>query len=146
MARDKDVARLQEEVAELFADLWQVPRFAKGARYGFRPAVDCFRTDDPSALTVVVDVAGADASSLQIVAVGRTLVVAGKRPRPRGEGQVYYRSEIEYGAFQREIQLAEDVDPQDARATYDRGLLRIVLPLARTPGGGRVPIEVRATG
>jgi HSP20 family protein len=144
MARDKDIARLQEEVAELFADLWQVPGFAKGMRHGFRPAADCFRTDDPAELTVVVDVAGADAASLQIVASGRTLVVAGKRPRPRGTAQVYYRSEIEYGPFQREIQLAEDVDPQDARATYDGGLLRVVLPIARRPRGERVPIEVRA--
>ena len=144
MARDRDLARLQDEVAELFADLWQVPGFAKGMRHGFRPAVDCFRTEEPAELTVVVDLAGADASSLRIVATGRALVVAGKRPRPRGERQVYYRSEIEYGAFQREIQLAEDVDPQGARATYDRGLLQVVLPIARRSRGERVPIEVRS--
>lgn len=144
MARDRDIDRLQEEVAELFADLWQVPGFAKGLRHGFRPAVDCFRTDDPAELTVVVDLAGAEAASLQIVASGRTLVVAGKRPRPRGAGQVYYRSEIEYGPFQREIQLAEDVDPQDARATYDAGLLRVVLPIASRPRGEKVPIRVKA--
>ncbi len=144
MARDKDIDRLQEEVAELFADLWQVPGFAKGMRHRFRPAVDCFRTDEPAELTVVVDVAGADADSLQIIASGRTLVVAGTRPRPRSAGQVYYRSEIEYGPFQREIQLADDVDSHDAQATYAGGLLRVVLPIAPRPRGERVPIEVRA--
>ena len=146
MPRDRDMDRLQEEIAELFSDLWQVPGFAKGLRHGFRPAVDCFRTDEPAELTVVVDVAGADPRSLQIVASGRTLIVAGKRDRPRCDGQVYYRSEIEYGGFQREIQLAEDVSPQEARATYENGLLRIVLPIApQPPRGHKVAIDVRST-
>ena len=42
----RDVDKLQEEIEELFADLWQVPRFS-GIRHGFRPNVDCFHTDDP---------------------------------------------------------------------------------------------------
>jgi len=46
----RDVDKLQEEIEELFADLWQVPRFS-GMRHGFRPNVDCFHTDDPHALT-----------------------------------------------------------------------------------------------
>ena len=54
----RDVERLQE-IEELFADLWQVPRFA-GLRHGFRPAVDCFVTDDPHQLNVVVELAGID--------------------------------------------------------------------------------------
>jgi len=51
MAR-RDIDRLQGEIEELFADLWQVPRFA-GMRHGFRPAVDCFVTEDPHQLNVV---------------------------------------------------------------------------------------------
>ena len=35
----RDVDKLQEEIEELFADLWQVPRFS-GIRRGFRPNVD----------------------------------------------------------------------------------------------------------
>ena len=53
----RDIDRLQSEIEELFADLWQVPRFT-GMRAGFRPQVDCFRTDDPPTLTVVVELAG----------------------------------------------------------------------------------------
>src|SRR6202035_4348146 len=55
--------RLQEEIEELFADLWQVPRFA-GTRRGFRPNVDSFHTGEPHALTVVIDLPGVDPSSL----------------------------------------------------------------------------------
>jgi HSP20 family protein len=78
------------------------------------------------------------------VASGGVLVVAGERPRPRGDGRVYQQMEIDYGPFKREVALPEAVDTSAARASYERGLLTIVLPLARrAPEGTRVPIEVR---
>ena len=135
--------KLQDEIQELFTDLWQLPRFAAGLRHGFRPAVDCYRTDDPAELTVVVEAAGADPDSIQIVAQGRELVIAGERPRPRCNGQVYHRSELEYGVFQREITLHEDVDVDAAAATFERGLLKIVFPIAAKPAApDKVSIEV----
>jgi HSP20 family molecular chaperone IbpA len=74
----RDADRLQEEIEELFADLWQVPRFS-GMRHGFRPNVDCFHTDEPHALTVVVELPGVDPQSVRVVAGERLLVVAGER-------------------------------------------------------------------
>jgi HSP20 family protein len=131
----RDVDKLQEEIEELFADLWQVPRFS-GIRHGFRPNVDCFHTDEPHALTVVLELPGVDPASLQVVAADRVLVVAGERRRPEVPGRVYQQMEIEYGAFQRQVRLAEDVDPEHATATYDHGMLTIHLPVAeRTPRG-----------
>src|SRR3712207_2079947 len=105
---DRDeVDRLQSEVEELFAELWQVPRFA-GIRPGFRPAVDCYRCDDPAELTVVVELAGIDPADIRLAATPRTLVIAGERRRPAKPGRHYEQMEIEYGAFQRQIALAED--------------------------------------
>jgi HSP20 family molecular chaperone IbpA len=48
--------------------------------------------------------------------------------------------EIEYGAFQRRLQLAENVDPDQAKASYERGLLTVVMPLAEKPRTGKVLI------
>jgi HSP20 family protein len=135
--------RLQEEIEELFAELWQVPRFA-GLRRGFRPNVDCFHTDAPHALTVVVELPGVDPHSLQIVAADRLLVVAGERPRPQVSARVYQQMEIEYGPFRRQIRLAEDVDPAEATAAYENGILTVHLPIVEQPApGARITIEVR---
>ena len=142
MAR-RDVDRLQEEIEELFADLWQVPRFS-GLRRGFRPNVDCFHTDDPHALTVVVELPGVEAGSLQVIVGERVLVIAGERTRPKMPGRVYQQMEIEVGPFHRQVRLAEDVDPSRARATLELGVLTIELPVAaEPPPPGRVVIEVR---
>lgn len=128
----RDVDRLQGEIEELFRDLWQLPGFL-GTRAGFRPPVDCFRTDDPAALTVVVELAGLDAESLRIDVADRELVVSGERQRPPGPVRHYQQMEIEYGAFERHVALSEPVDADAASAVYDAGLLTIVLPLAERP-------------
>ena len=59
MARKRDMDQLQNEIQELFADLWQVPRFS-GLRAGFRPQIDCYRTADPPELVVLVELPGVD--------------------------------------------------------------------------------------
>ncbi len=139
----RDIDRLQREIEELFSDLWQVPRFAT-ARRGFRPAVDCYRCDDPPELRVVVELAGVDPDTLELVTSGRTLVIAGERCRPKVEG-TYQQMEIDYGRFQRTVSLPADVDTAAARATYGHGFLEIVLPIAtKPPKPVQVPIEVRA--
>jgi HSP20 family protein len=138
----RDVDRLQEEIEELFADLWQVPRFS-GLRHGFRPNVDCFHTDDPHALTVVIELPGVDPRSVQLVAAERLLVVAGERTRPAVKGRVYQQMEIEYGTFQRQVRLAEDVDPERAQARFEHGVLTVELPVVDTaPPAGRYRITV----
>ena len=145
MAR-RDIDRLQGEIEELFADLWQVPRFT-GLRHGFRPAVDCFHTDEPHELTVVVELPGVEPESIRIAVDERSLTIAGERPRPRVEGQVYQQIEIEFGPFQRVVQLSEDVDVVAASASYERGLLTITLPVAERPAGSQpVAIAVRRIG
>jgi HSP20 family protein len=141
MAR-RDVDKLQEEIEELFADLWQVPRFS-GIRHGFRPNVDCFHTDDPHTLTVVVELPGVDPRSVQVVASERLLLIAGERKRPKVPGRVYQQMEIETGPFQRQVRLAENVDPERATASFDNGVLTVELPVVDRAPAGRVTIRVQ---
>ena len=142
MAR-RDIDRLQGEIEELFADLWQVPRFA-GMRSGFRPAVDCYLTQDPPQLVVVVELAGVDPGSIELTVEDRALTISGSRARPRVPGQVYQQAEIEYGRFERRIPLEQDIDADSASAAYEAGMLRVTLPIARrAPTGSAVVIVVR---
>ena len=140
---DRD--RIQDELDELFADLCQVSRFT-GIRHGFRPRVDSYRSADPAQLTVVVELPGIDPETIQLIVDERLLLVAGERPRPvaaRAERQ-YQQMEIDYGPFQRRIQLPEAVDVDGASARYERGLLTVELPLVATkPRQERAVILVR---
>ena len=146
MTSRRDMDELQQQIQELFSDLWQVPRFS-GLRHGFRPQADCYRTDDPPELHVIVELPGVDPDQVQVVASGRSLVIAGVRERPQVSGARIQQMELEYGAFKRQIQLTEDVDSSRAGASYERGLLHIVLPVAEPPSQQvNVSIEVRRSG
>jgi HSP20 family protein len=140
--RRRDFDDLQGEIQELFADLWQVPGFA-GLRKGYRPQCDCYRTDDPPVLHVILELPGVDPDTVEVAATDRALVIGGTRERPPTPGARYHSMEIEYGPFQRRVELGEDVDSARATATYDRGMLKVVLPIAeRAPEQEPTPIEV----
>ena len=143
--RKRQLDDLQGEIQELFADMWQVPGFA-GMRRGFRPQCDCFRTDDPPTLHVVVELAGVDPESVEVVASGRTLLIAGVRERRKVEGARYLAMEIEYGPFERRLELGAEIDTEAATARYDRGLLKVELPVAQHRAQGAAPVEVREPG
>jgi HSP20 family protein len=140
MRRRRD---LRGELDELFADLWQVSHIG-GLRRGFRPQLDCFQTEDPATFTVVMDIAGIEPERVRVTTSDRALVISGERHRDESGGRTYQQMEVEYGPFQRVIQLPEDADPAKAEATYDKGLLRIVMPIAKpAPQVRPVPIRVR---
>jgi HSP20 family protein len=142
MRRRDDIDRLHGEIRELVDDLWHLPRFAGGGR-GFRPQADCVRSEDPPALRVVVELPGIDPASIKVVVADRMLVVAGERRRPPISGR-YQQLEIEYGTFQRRIQLDEPVDPAAASARYEQGMLTVDLPIApKPPKADRVLITIR---
>jgi HSP20 family protein len=144
VARKRDqLDRLQGEIQELIDELWQVPRFS-GLRRGFRPQVDVVRTEDPAEFKVVIELAGVDPKDVNLFADDQTLVIAGQRRRT-SQGR-YFHMEIDHGPFQRRVQFAEQVDPEGARAEYQRGLLAVTLPIAeRAAGHERVAIQVGRT-
>jgi HSP20 family protein len=145
MPRDP-IDRLRVEMEELFNDLWQVPRFAR-RQGGFRPQIDCYRTERPAVFHVIVELAGVDPAKIQVFADEGTLVVSGERRRPRCEGRVYQQMEIDYGRFTRQVAVDADIDVAASKATYKRGVLTIVLPLTKKPASAErieIPVSIRS--
>jgi HSP20 family protein len=141
----RDIEHAAEEIEQLFADLWQVFPFSRGLRRGYRPQVDVYRSDDPPTLTVVIELPGVDPDDVQLIAGPQALLIAGERRRPKDCGH-YQQMEIDYGPFQRQITLAENIDPEDASATYERGILTVRLSVVPRPAPrASVAISVRTS-
>ena len=132
MDKRRDLEDAAEEIEQLFADLWQVFPFSRGLRRSYRPQVDVYRSEDPPGVTILIELPGVDPSEVQLVASPRALLIAGERRRPQDCGH-FQQMEIDYGPFQRQVTLDEDVDPEEATASYERGILTVRLPIAPRP-------------
>jgi HSP20 family protein len=147
VARERDLLvnfeRMRREMDELFGDVWSKAGLVSGRpRPGFSPRVDVYYCGHPPKAIVKVDLAGVSLDSVALEVAGRELVISGERPIQETEGRVYQQVEIQAGPFRRVVELSADPVAEEARATYDDGVLRVELPLRTTSHTSRsVPIE-----
>jgi HSP20 family protein len=85
---------------------------------------------------ICVDLAGVDKSSIDLTVEPRRLVLRGTRQAPEpadGEGRPVQMLalEIDYGPFERVVELPAEVDSEGAGAEHENGLLWIYLPLKK---------------
>jgi HSP20 family protein len=128
--------RMRREMDQLFGDVFGMSR----RRTGFMPAVDVSYTPDPPRAIVTAELAGVDPAEIEVEIEGRRLVLSGCRRPVESQTDVYQQVEIERGQFRRVVELGVDVRGQEAKATYEDGMLRIELPLAESAAAKPVPI------
>jgi HSP20 family protein len=149
MARQRDLLlnfeRVRREMDELFSDAWGAgTRGRARTQAAFAPRVDLYYTDEDGRPKAVVkaELAGVKLESVNLEISGRTLAISGERAMQETAGRVYQQVEIEAGPFRRTVRLSADVIAEEARATYEDGVLRVELPLRPQPEvTTRVPIE-----
>jgi HSP20 family protein len=133
--------RMRREMDELFGDVLHRGGLAR-RRTGFSPAVDVAYVSDPPRAIVTVELAGVEIDELELQIEGRKLILAGRRGPAAPEDEIYQQVEIERGRFRRVIELGAEVRSDDASASYEGGMLRVVLPLVRREPPSRPgPIE-----
>ncbi len=124
--------QLHGRLGEVVYQLTRV-RFAQlPARETWSPAINAYRCSDQ--ITICVDLAGVERDALDLRVQPRQLSIRGRRelPEPGGEQRdtrQVLAMEIDYGPFQRQVELPVDVDPQRVTAEQRNGLLWIYLPL-----------------
>ena len=85
---------------------------------------------------VIVDIAGMDSDTINIVTDGSKLRIGGVRGSSCCDGRKQYQQiEIQIGRFAREIDLPVPVDHEKTTARYDRGMLEV--RIARTDPSSR---------
>ena len=136
--------RMRRQIDELFGDVWTRAGLSPHKR-AFSPRVDVYYSGDPPKAVVRVDLAGVALEDVNLENRGRVLVISGERKPDDTEGRVYQQLEVEQGPFRREIQLGADVIADQARATYEDGILRVELPVAagQEEATRHVPISAR---
>jgi HSP20 family protein len=121
--------RMRREIDELFGDVFERKAGLRGG--GFSPAVDVYYVDDPPRAVVKADLAGIDIQDVALEIRGRQLLIAGERRPAEAAGRLYQQIEIQHGPFRRIVELGAEVVADQARASYEDGMLEVEIPLAR---------------
>jgi HSP20 family protein len=111
----------------------------------FMPAVECYTKDKQ--LYLKVELPGVDPKLVEVAVVGNMLTIKGEKKEERKleEENVFFR-EIARGRFERTFQLPEGVKKEQINATFQNGVLEVVLPAAGIEAARKVPIEIQELG
>jgi len=95
----------------------------------WRPPTDVIETDQ--AIVVRVEIPGMQDSEFSISLSDQTLTIQGVRPDMDERG-AFHQMEIRYGEFLTDVGLNWEIDSRSVEADYSDGILKLVLPKAKT--------------
>ena len=112
------------------------------ARQGFIPAVDVYEKDGK--VHVETAIPGVDAKDVEVTVDGGVLTLRGKSEhRSEVDEKNYYRKEVRYGAFQRQVPLPTPVIGEKAEASVENGVLHVAIPKAKSEKPKGIKVEVK---
>lgn len=146
MTRESDLfanfERMRRQIDELFGDIWERAGYVPQGRPSFSPKIDVYQCGEPRIVVVKADLAGVEVGELNLEVQGRELAISGVRETRESKSRAYQQIEIESGYFERRVDLGADVEAEQAKATYEDGVLKVELPLALPSSkAARVPIR-----
>ena len=95
---------------------------------GWSPALDLYENGDQ--FVAVVELPGMRKEDIDISLHDGTLTISGERKRESANGEKAQRTERYVGTFRRSITLPTRVDAGKVGATYQDGILKVILPKA----------------
>ncbi|MBV8981644.1 MAG: Hsp20/alpha crystallin family protein [Acidimicrobiia bacterium] len=123
-----------------FRELDRFAQQALGTR--MRPAVmpmDAYRENDH--FVVHFDLPGVDPSSIDLTVEKNVLTVSAERQWQGNENQEVVASERPQGAFSRQLFLGEGLDTERVEASYNNGVLSVMIPVAEKAKPRKVQIN-----
>jgi HSP20 family protein len=141
--------RFSEEMDHLFDELWagrgmlQSRQSGRRSQMHWAPQIEMYEKDNQ--LVICTDLPGLKQDDIQLEVSDDMLTIQGERRNEFEDTQEgYYRSERSYGSFSRTIPLPEGIDPDQAKASFENGVLKVMFPLPQQQQQRKRRIQVEA--
>lgn len=124
-------------------DEWIAPMFPRMMTPG--PAMDVYETEKD--VVAEINLPNIDPSKINVTVENNTLRVSGSMEEKKEEKKKdYWRKEIKKGSFERMIRLPAAVKKDAIEATYEKGVLKVVMPKAVETKKESKKIKVKPIG
>lgn len=108
----------------------------------FAPAMDVYQTD--SDIVAEISLPGIDPSKVKISIADDILTIEGKiEKKSEIDEKNYYRKEVSMGSFHRSVALPTSVNGEAAKALYEDGILKVLIPKEERAKPKTIAIEVK---
>ncbi len=144
--RTGDFDQLRREMDSLFQSLFPSPGDGATAP-AWSPRADVVETSD--AFLVALDLPGVDQNSLELTLDEGVLKVNGERAiAPEHRDGRFHLVERSYGRFARSFRLgfASDVDPDSVEASFNDGVLNVLVQKAEVARPRRIEVRTSTQG
>jgi HSP20 family protein len=101
--------------------------------------VDLFKEGDRYILAA--DLPGIDPGSVDVDVDGQLLTIRAQRTAAEREGAKWLTQERPVGAFMRQFSLGDGIDVEHISASYENGVLSVIIPLAERAKPRKVQVE-----
>lgn len=108
----------------------------------FTPPVDIYEKGNN--VIVETPITGIEPEKVDVSVEDNTLILKGKsEKKSEVDEKNYYRKEVYYGSFYRAVSLPTKVIGDKAEASYEDGLLRVIIPKAAGVKEKKIKIKVK---
>lgn len=126
---------------DLLDSAFQLASNAPGYPESWAPALDIF--EDEEKVTVRVELAGVKKEDFDISLQDDVLTISGERKAETEQrGSESFRSERYFGSFTRSVTLPSPVKADAVSATYQDGVLTVVLPKAEEAKPRKIQVNL----
>jgi HSP20 family protein len=137
----KELMTLREDMDRFFNNFFgrSVTENYEGV---WTPVVDI--EEDKDNYIVRAELPGLRKEDITISVRGSRLALSGERAyESEDKGKTYHRIERSYGKFVRHINLPNEIDESKVKATYQDGILTVILPKPEAARPREVQIEIK---
>ena len=126
----RELARIEQELNKVFNELVPTPKSGELVEVTtWNPRVDVYEKDNK--LVIEAEIPGAKKEDVEVKIKDNAVVIKGEVKKEEEEkDKTYYRTERFYGVFERVIPLPVEVKAEEAKASFENGVLKIEIPKA----------------
>lgn len=137
----RELRLMQEQMNRLFDQSRERNLAEPFEEGGWVPPVDIY--EDGEAVVVKLEVPEVKQEAIDVQIEGNSLVISGERHLDQAaERPNYHRIERGYGPFRRSFTLPAGVDPEGTKASFEGGILKVVLPKLAAAGPRQITVKV----
>lgn len=136
----RELERVRQEMDRIFDNYGQGNRLAVAPSF---PAMNVWHNEE--GVVITAELPGVNPEEIDISVVGDTLTLTGSRQGEEAVEDVkYHRRERGYGKFTRTFQLPFAVEADQVGATFEKGILQILLPRAEAEKPRKISVKTAA--